>query len=169
MIEKKYELSHDPKDELEVWDQDRQMNVTLKRIVALKDVVENKGKRMLIAKKGSKGGYIESESNLSQEGACWVANDAKVYGNANVSGDARVTFDAEVFGDAKISGTALVAGKPKVYDKASVYGNAAVYSNSVVFGEAKIYKNAKVYGKSKVYGKAAIHHDELIGDGVIER
>ena len=32
--------------------------------------------------KGDKGGYIESEANLSHNGDCWVSGDAWVYGAA---------------------------------------------------------------------------------------
>lgn len=39
-------------------------------------------------KVGDLGGYIENESNLSQDGTAWVSGDAKVYGNARVCGDA---------------------------------------------------------------------------------
>ena len=34
--------------------------------------------------KGDKGGYIESEKNLSQDGEAWVFGNAKVFGNAEV-------------------------------------------------------------------------------------
>ncbi len=37
-------------------------------------------------KKGDLGGFIESESNLSQEGDCWVYENAQVFGNAQVYG-----------------------------------------------------------------------------------
>ena len=33
-------------------------------------------------KAGDLGGYIESEENLSQDGLCWVSEDARVCGNA---------------------------------------------------------------------------------------
>ena len=31
---------------------------------------------------GEKGGWVESEKNLSQDGLCWVYDDAMVYGDA---------------------------------------------------------------------------------------
>ena len=74
--------------------------------------------------KGDLGGWIESESNLSQDGKCWVSGNAKVYGDAKVSGDARVGGNAEV------------------YDNARVYGNAAVYGDAKVSGDAHIATNA---------------------------
>ena len=39
---------------------------------------------------GDLGGWIEKEDNLSQFGACWVYENAKVYGNALVYGNAQV-------------------------------------------------------------------------------
>ena len=69
-------------------------------------------------KAGDTGGYIESESNLSQYDNAWVSDDARVYGNAWVYGDARVYGNAQVFGDAWVS------------DDAWVYGNARVCGNA---------------------------------------
>ena len=51
-----------------------------------------------IFKKGEKGGYIEKEANLSQDGDAWVYGNARVYGNAWVSG----RFDLKVSCDVKI-------------------------------------------------------------------
>jgi len=48
----------------------------LYRIQALKDFSN--------VKAGDLDGYIEKESNLSQEGDCWAYGDAKVYDNASV-------------------------------------------------------------------------------------
>lgn len=79
--------------------------------------------------KGDKGGYVESEANLSHDGDCWVSGSARVHGNAQVSGDARVfgsawvCGDARVCGDAWVSGSAWVSGDAWVCD-AYVYGAA---------------------------------------------
>lgn len=56
---------------------------TFYRIQALKDFSN--------VKKGSLGGFVESERNLSQEGDCWI------YGNAIVSGDNEIVEDTMVF------------------------------------------------------------------------
>ena len=75
---KKYELT----DEIIV-----KYGSTLHRIKALKDFGN--------VKTGELGGYIESGSNLSQEGNCWVYGNARVCGNAEVCGNARVYGDAD--------------------------------------------------------------------------
>ena len=67
---------------------------TLYQIEALKDFSN--------VSKGDLGGWVEKESNLSQEGNAWVYDNARVYGNAWVYGDARVYGDAEVYGKLKI-------------------------------------------------------------------
>ena len=56
--------------------------VTLYRIEALKDFSD--------VKKGDKGGFVQSEDNLSQDGTCWVYDDAIVYGDAQVYSNAKI-------------------------------------------------------------------------------
>ena len=109
---------------------------TLYRIEALKD--------FSIVKKGDKGGYVESEDNLSQEEDCWISDNAKVFGNA------------VVYGNAKVFDNAYVCGNAKVYCKAEVCGNAKVYDNAIVYGKALVCGNAKVFGKAEVCGNAVV-------------
>ena len=61
--------------------------------------------------KGDLGGWIENESNLSQEGNAYVSGNARVYGNACVFGDAYVSGSACVFGDSRVYGNARVSAK----------------------------------------------------------
>lgn len=53
-------------------------------------------------KAGTSGGWIASESNLSQENTCWVYGAAQVYGAAWVSDTARVFGNAWVYGAAQV-------------------------------------------------------------------
>ena len=105
MEKKKYELTKESK---QVGD------VTLYRIKALKDFAD--------VKKGDLGGWIEKESNLSQEDSCWiydearVSGDAMVYENAKVSGKAWISEKAWVSGDAKVSGKTWLSGDAIVFD-----------------------------------------------------
>ena len=79
----------------------------LYRIEALKD--------FSCIKKGDKGGFIESEKNLSHNGDCWVfgnavvCDNARIFGNAAVCGNARIFGNAEVYGEAEIGGYAKIA------------------------------------------------------------
>ena len=85
----------------------------LHRIEALIDIPYAK------VKAGDKGGFIESEENLSQEGDCWVGDDARVSGNAQVSGNAKVSGHAQVSGHARVSGNAEVSGTTKLSDESA--------------------------------------------------
>lgn len=85
---------------------------TLHRIQALKDFGN--------VKAGDLGGYVESGRNLSQDGDCWVYDEARIFGNARVFGNAKVFDNAWV------------------YDTAQVYGYARVYDDAQVYGDTKI-------------------------------
>ncbi|MDR3930980.1 MAG: hypothetical protein Q3Y27_08925 [Clostridia bacterium] len=78
---KKYELTGETKEI---------GGVTLHRIRALVDIPGND------VKAGDLGGWIEVERNLSQKGAAWVADEARVMGEALVMDSARVTGKARV-------------------------------------------------------------------------
>jgi len=102
---------------------DKTMNyggVVLHRIQATKD--------FNFIKAGDFGGWVEKEANLSQEGYCWIFDNAKVYDNACVFGNTRV------------------------YGSACVFGNARVYDNALVLDDAVVSGNARVYGSAKVFG-----------------
>ena len=88
--------------------------------------------------KGDLGGWIEKESNLSQDGNAWVS------GNALVCGDAIVSGNALVYGDAIVYGNAMVYGYTWVYGNAMVYGDAKVYGNAWVYGNATIQTPAPI-------------------------
>jgi len=116
--------------------------ITVYQIEALKD--------FLNVKKGDLGGWIEKESNLSQQGDCWVSGDARVYGRAMVCDNAQVSGDAWVYGRAMVCDNAQVSGDAWVYGRARVYGDAWVY------GDARVSGNARVSGDAWVYGRAII-------------
>ena len=93
MEEKKYKRLEDETIEVD--------GHTLYRIEALRDFG--------CVRKGYKGGFVESEKNLSHEDNCWVYDDACVYGNARVYGNAGVYGIAEVYGDAEVGRDAIVS------------------------------------------------------------
>jgi len=143
-------------------------NRTLYRIRAVKSF---KTKRIFgNVKNGDLGGYIETESNLSQEGNCWVFDNAKVFDDALVSDNAWVSDDAQIHGSACISGDAIVFTEAKVYGKAQVSGHAQIYDkakisgNAQVYGCALVFKNAWVHDNAQVYGCAQVFRDANVYD-----
>lgn len=65
-------------------------HTTLYRIEALDNFRDD-------VRKGDKGGFVESEDNLSQEGGCWIFDESKVYYGARVVGEVEVRGDAIIF------------------------------------------------------------------------
>ncbi len=114
-------------------------NPDLFRIRALRDIPS------IGVKAGDFGGFTERGDNLSQEGDCWISDNACVYGDTYISGNAHIFQNAQVCGNAQ------------VYDNAQVFGNAKVYDRSRIFGDAKIYGNAQVFSNSWVSGDLEIN------------
>ena len=116
----------------------------LHRIRALIDIPEHD------VKAGDLGGWIEAERNLSQKGAAWVADEARVTGLSLVTGNALVMGNARVMGKARVTGLSLVAGN------ALVMGNANIINTARVTGAALVTGNACVRGAAWVTGNAHI-------------
>ena len=79
---------------------------TLYRIEALRDFSD--------VREGEKGGFVESENNLSHYDNCWIYDCAKVYD------------DAVVYDDAIIK------------DYVNVFNYSYIYENAVIFDNVKI-------------------------------
>ena len=89
---------------------------------------------------GRPGGFLQSESNLSQSGTCWlhgdsaafedctVCDDAQIYGL--IRGNARAMEAAEVFGQA--SGNVVIKGRAKIFG--AVSGQHIIGGDTVVYG-----------------------------------
>lgn len=115
---------------------------------------------------GEVGGYVENESNLSQEGDCWIYENARVYGKAEICGTAKVYGNVEVYGNAEVYGYARVYGKARVYENATVYGKAEIYENAEVYGDTEIYREALVkdaeISKGKHVGDVSEDFDKIL-------
>lgn len=123
---------------------------------------------------GTRGGCVEKEDNLSQEGTCWICGNAQVFGDARVSGDAVVKGYAKVSGravirdkaivseeayvsnDAHISGWAVITGRAHVLGRAKVYGHAVIGGHAWVGGVAVVFENAHVSEDAHVYDEAMV-------------
>ncbi len=124
--------------------------VLVRRIRALQDIPS------IGVKAGDFGGYVMSVKNLSQEGDCWVAEEAKVYRNAIVC------EDAVVCGKAEVTDRALVAGKAWVDGESHVQGNAILLDNAVVNDHGVVTENGFVCEEGFVNGFACVK-----GNGVV--
>ena len=103
------------------------------RIRALRDIPE------IGIRARDYGGWVQSDRNLSQEGACWIGEDAIVYGEAQVYGNAQVYGCARVYGHAQVFGCARVYGNALIYERAKIYGDAMAYGKLMCFDDVHIY------------------------------
>lgn len=142
---------------------------TLYRIKAIKDFSD--------VKAGDIGGYIESESNLSQEGDCWIYDDAVVCGYGHVFDNAQVRDNAFIQGLSYICKSAIVKGNAdlctvSVTDFALIYGNARVWEADVsnhakVGGYSQVCHNAHIGGRAKVYGHSIVCGVKIAGKSCV--
>jgi len=124
----------------------------LSRIQALKDFSN--------VKKGDLGGYVETESNLSQDGDCWLYDFSKAYYLA------KVVDNAKLRNMANASGNAIVGGNCQLHNDSAVYGHTNTYGNVKLFGSSKIYGMAVVSGSTQLYDNAEICGNAYVWENV---
>ena len=93
---------------------------TLYRIRALKDFKD--------VEAGDLGGWVSNENNLSQEGDCWIYNEAKCMDSAMMYTDSKMYDNAEM------------------HDCSQMYGNTRMYDNSALHGYGELYDDAILQG-----------------------
>ncbi len=153
---------------------------TLYRIRALKNVVEADDGTYAV-KKGTLGGYVQKEENLSHEGNCWVFDKAKVFDDARALDDSFITDESMVFGNAVVKDKAITCNQSKVYgfaivkdssitmDRSEVYGHAVMENYSSIGDDAKLYDNAKMDDNSDLRGFAeAYDYARLRGISLVD-
>lgn len=130
---------------------------TLCRVKALKDFAD--------VKAGDLGGFIEDYRNLSQDGNCWVYDNAKVMGSATVKGDAKIKNEAIVSQKATVQDRAIVKDHATVSGNATIRGNATVSENTTINSLEHIY----VTDDTQVKNKALITgHVDLKGQAIVQ-
>jgi carbonic anhydrase/acetyltransferase-like protein (isoleucine patch superfamily) len=136
----------------------------LYRIQALKDIIR---KNQTVVKKGSIGGFVESEKNLSQKGSCWLYNDTSVEGNAKVLEDAKVKGTSAVLDNSIVKGSAIIRGHVQIKDDAQILdnsfieGNVEIQNKAVVSDYAYIEGDVYISGSAFIGGNARLYGDEI--------
>lgn len=134
----------------EITDIAHPQNPALHRIRAMADLNEK-------VKTGAIGGYVESEDNLSQEGSCWIYDDAVAREEAFVAQDAALRGKAVACGSAFVGGHADVAGAAVIRDCAIVLAGS-VFENACICGDGKIMAgkhrglDSRIFGSARIYG-----------------
>ena len=150
------------------------------RIKALKSFETIIGRRV---NAGDLGGWVESEDNLSQDGKCWLFDDAAGYENSlrtedsvgygnsrqfgnseqfgysQQSGDSRQYGNSRQFGDSRQSGNSRQYDTSWQFGYSKQYGNSRQSGNSQQFGYSQQFGNSQQYGNSEQYGYSQQHGD----------
>lgn len=99
---------------------------------------------------GDLGGWIETENNLSQNGLCWVDEEAVAIESAVVKDDAYVC------GNGVICENAVICGRGTVDENAVVEGNAIICDDAEAFEHAKISGYVTIKGNVQIRGLACL-------------
>lgn len=150
---------------------------TLYRIKALKN--------FSMIRKGTIGGWIESEENLSQDDWCWVGDEAIVCEYARIEKNACVYDNATIYGYATISQSSCVRGNAIVRDCALVRGNSLITDEAIVedaanvcnsiidefarVSESGIIKDSRVTNNAIVRGQGLVTTSQITDNAVIKQ
>lgn len=127
---------------------------TVNRIRALKDFAPPN--KIGEVHKGDLGGWIESEENLSQDGLCWIDEEAVAIEKATIKDNAYVCENSWIHGNAVISENGTVD------ESAIVGGNVIVCGDAYVGGEAQIYGYLTIKGTVIITGYIIINNSSNI-------
>lgn len=103
------------------------------QIVALVDIPS------IGVKAGDTGGFIEDESNLSQEGECWIFDTSVVAQGSLVAGHAIIKNNSKVWGGSRVFDAAV--SKAEIFS--SLIGNQCVVDSSKVI-TSNCYEGATI-------------------------
>lgn len=137
-------------------------------------------------KSGQKGGYVSSSGVLSHQGDCWIADNAKVYGNIKVLDNAFVGEEARIVtsdprlqvivsGNASVKGNAFIsqASLPSgvktslITGDANISGYVNLSSPCVVEGRVQISGNVRFGKHCSVLNNARIRDEVTVGENTV--
>lgn len=108
-------------------------------------------------KRGDIGGYVTSRNILSQEGDCWIADDAIVYGRVKVKDNAYIAKNAQI-----------IAGADKV--------SINIQDNVIITDNAKIYRtndggnwHSFIQGMTRIRDNAKLNDPRYVKDSITVR
>lgn len=142
-------------------------------------------------KAGTIGGFVSCSDNLSQEGNCWIADNAVaaefscVQRDAVLSGEACLSGFAWIGGQSRVTGNAVMTDYTSAYDNAFIGGfaylceGASVFENghvetkfqrnfrtmrglTTVRGNARLLDHAAMYDKSTLEGVAVLQNSAAL-------
>jgi carbonic anhydrase/acetyltransferase-like protein (isoleucine patch superfamily) len=122
-------------------------------------------------KAGQTGGWVESESNLSQQGNCWIYGiDCVVFGGSSVEDDAQIHGESTLCHQAHISGKSVVehsfiSGECRIYDAARIVNGSQVIAVRGLTADND--KLLQIYGNATVNASRVVHQAQIFGNAVV--
>ena len=107
-------------------------------------------------REGDIGGWVEKDYNLSQQGNCWIFDNAVAMGNSQVlhhaqlMDNAKVSMKATIRNYAQIMDDARVAGNAKILDNVIIRNNVLIRGKAIISGKVNIIEKVLVDGKAKI-------------------
>ena len=117
-------------------------------------------------RKGEIGGYVESVSNLSQKGTCWIYDDAKACGFSQVRSKAKVKGKAIVEDYAVIQSSAIVKDYANVTARSIVTGYAVVKDHAKLLSSSTVQENAVISGNARLSSTSRVTGHAVVTDNV---
>ena len=121
---------------------------TLYRIRALKDFSD--------VKAGDLGGWVETEYNLSQEGNCWIYDEAKCMDNARMYHNSAMYNNSVMCDFSEMHGCSEMHNYSAMYDNSRMYNCSAMYHNSRMYNDSKMYNYSTMFDNSAMYNNAVM-------------
>ena len=126
---------------------------------------------------GTLGGFVESEYNLSQEGDCWIADEAAVYGHSVVTEGGWVGGSSRVYGHSIIRGTgyiddAVIIRSSEIKDKTVIKGSAILQESSIggstIIEDNARLENVRVPWRATINGDCYLKNVSVCGEAYIQ-
>ena len=121
---------------------------TLYRIRALKNFRN--------VKAGDLGGWVSGKHNLSQEGDCWIYDEAKCMDNARMYHNSAMYNNAVMCDFSEMHGCSEMHNYSAMLDNSRMYNCSAMYDNSRMYNDSKMYSNSRMFDNSAMYNNAVM-------------
>ena len=121
---------------------------TLYRVRALKNFRN--------VKAGDLGGWVSGKHNLSQEGECWIYDEAKCMDNARMYHNSAMYNNAVMCDFSEMHGCSEMHNYSAMLDNSRMYNCSAMYDNSRMYNDSKMYSNSRMFDNSAMYNNAVM-------------
>ena len=121
---------------------------TLYRVRALKNFRN--------VKAGDLGGWVSGKHNLSQEGDCWIYDEAKCMDNARMYHNSAMYNNAVMCDFSEMHGCSEMHNYSAMLDNSRMYNCSAMYDNSRMYNDSKMYNNSRMFDNSAMYNNAVM-------------